>query len=374
MSSALKALASAPPGRAASVWRRTTLVALFATAVAALPPLPTTCAPFDTKGGQPIECTVELFAGYTYVMYTDCTSVKGDTQLTLRDPGGVDVAFNDGFPFCPGDTSASLVEFKVECGTYGTSAKFTLLQDCFENTDCGGSVVVEYSKKEPPVDCGRGPFTCTKQDATCEALGDLYYATNGAGWLKNDGWAAAASGIPTSYCSFYVQPWYCPPWSLAALTCNIDGVLTYLNLFNSNLVGTLPSSLDALTSLEIMDFTTNQLTGTIPPNIGTLTHLVAFAVGTNKLSDSIPASLGSLTMATSLILDTNNLSGSLPASIGSLTALTQFKVNINHLSGSVPASLISLSRLTEFYAGGSGLCGPVPTAHQPEDGPLPNCV
>jgi hypothetical protein len=151
-----------------------------------------------------VECALELFAGYTYVIFTDCVSVKGDTSLTLRDPNGVDVAFNDGFPFCPGDTSASLVEFYAECGLYGDSAKFSLLQDCFEDTDCGGSVVVEYSSKEPPADCGRGPFVCTKQDATCEALGDLYYATNGAGWgpFEAAGWRSAAAGVAADYCSF----------------------------------------------------------------------------------------------------------------------------------------------------------------------------
>lgn len=38
-------------------------------------------------------------------------------------------------------------------------------------------------------------FTCTTQDATCAALGDLYAATSGPStWTNNRGWAAAAAG------------------------------------------------------------------------------------------------------------------------------------------------------------------------------------
>jgi hypothetical protein len=181
---------------------RLSVLGLALGAALAAPPLPAPCAPFATKGGQPVDCVLELSAGYTYVIYTDCASVKGDTRLLLRDPDGQEAAFNDGFPFCPGDTSASLVEYKMECGSFGTSAKFTLLQDCFGDTECSGSVVVEYSSKEPPVDCGRGPFVCYRQDAICEALGDLYYATNGAGWLNKRGWEAAAAGFATDYCTF----------------------------------------------------------------------------------------------------------------------------------------------------------------------------
>ena len=45
-------------------------------------------------------------------------------------------------------------------------------------------------------------FSCTQQDATCSALGDLYYATNGAGWTINTGWASASAGTSTDYCTF----------------------------------------------------------------------------------------------------------------------------------------------------------------------------
>ena len=47
-------------------------------------------------------------------------------------------------------------------------------------------------------------FTCGVNDdvALCRVLGDLYNSTAGARWLGNSGWASAATGTPTGYCSF----------------------------------------------------------------------------------------------------------------------------------------------------------------------------
>ena len=276
------------------------------------PPLPEPCKPFSTKGGQPTECAVKLYAGYTYVMYTDCKSVKGDTQLTLRDRNGVDVAFNDGFPFCPGDTSASLVEFSVDCGRYDSSAMFTLFQDCYEDTECSGSVLIEYSSKEEPVDCGR-PFKCTRQDEVCEALGDLYYATNGAHWYNRGGWKDAASGIPTSYCNFQINGGIPPP-------CDVDGFFVTLALESNNLTGTIPPNIGRLSRLESwLGFAGNFLTGSIPDSLSKLTTLTGtIDLSSNFLSGTIPATIGSLSLLKVLSLHDLRLHGSLPSGFNSL--------------------------------------------------------
>jgi hypothetical protein len=60
-------------------------------------------------------------------------------------------------------------------------------------------------------------FTCTRQDAVCTALGELYAAAGGASWYNNSGWgAAAASGSAANYCAFY------------GVECNAAGRLTRL--------------------------------------------------------------------------------------------------------------------------------------------------
>jgi hypothetical protein len=51
----------------------------------------------------------------------------------------------------------------------------------------------------------RGAFTCATTDnaTTCAVLGQIYAATGGATtWLNRAGWSTAASGTPTSYCTF----------------------------------------------------------------------------------------------------------------------------------------------------------------------------
>jgi hypothetical protein len=60
---------------------------------------------------------------------------------------------------------------------------------------------------------GSQVFSCTQQDATCSALGDLYYATNGAGWTTKTGWASASAGTSTDYCTF------------SGVTCNRGAVV-----------------------------------------------------------------------------------------------------------------------------------------------------
>jgi len=85
-------------------------------------------------------------------------------------------------------------------------------------------------------------FACTKQDATCAALGDLYEATSGPGWLDRGGWEDAAAGIPTDYCTL----------GTGKAACDGSGHFRYLGIQQNNLTGTLPASLSSLTQLEIM--------------------------------------------------------------------------------------------------------------------------
>ena len=64
-------------------------------AAPAPPPLPVACPPFHSRDGAPEPCAIDLREGWTYTIYTECASVKGDTQLRLLDDSGVEVAFNE---------------------------------------------------------------------------------------------------------------------------------------------------------------------------------------------------------------------------------------------------------------------------------------
>ena len=65
---------------------------------------------------------------------------------------------------------------------------------------------------------GTTAFTCTTSDIVCDALGDLWAATNtGTGtWLHTAGWVDASAGTATDYCTFY------------GVTCDSNSALTSL--------------------------------------------------------------------------------------------------------------------------------------------------
>jgi hypothetical protein len=77
----------------------------------------------------------------------------------------------------------------------------------------------------PPPLPGRPAFACAagNDPVVCSALGDLYYATNGAGWGNKSGWLSAATGTPTDYCSFWQSP---APAGSPLDACFPSGVLT----------------------------------------------------------------------------------------------------------------------------------------------------
>lgn len=121
------------------------------------------------------------------------------------------------------------------------------------DTACSGAVVVEYSSKEPPVDCE--PFVCTVQDEACDALGDLYYATNGSGWIRQKGWLEAAAGQAVDYCGF------------DGLGCDDSGLPTSLFLTLNALNGTIPDSIGHLTALTYLGLDGNALRGSVPESV-----------------------------------------------------------------------------------------------------------
>ena len=109
-------------------------------------------------------------------------------------------------------------------------------------------------------------FVCTRHDATCGALGDFYTSTAGAGWLNSSGWASAASGTPTDYCTFY------------GITCDSGGGLTRLCVCAHCVSAQLMCSAEAPRSCACSYLQSNQLSGSIPSSLGSLTGLVFLCV------------------------------------------------------------------------------------------------
>jgi hypothetical protein len=93
----------------------------------------------------------------------------------------------------------------------------------------------------------------------------------------------------------------------------------------------------------------NQLVGTIPSSLGALTALKALWLDGNNLNGTIPSSLGTLTVLNELRLQQNQLSGTIPSSLGALTALTHVRLYANQLVGQTPFCN-SVQSITNFVA------------------------
>jgi Leucine rich repeat N-terminal domain len=171
----------------------------------------------------------------------------------------------------------------------------------------------------------------------------LYANTNGANWSNKSGWST-----PTTV----------PECSWHGITCNAgDANITRINLPGNNLVGTLPTTLNDLTQLEVFSVSNNTLSGAIPSLAG-LSKLFSFQVSTNALSGSIPSFAG-LTALSSVGLHNNQLSGSIPALAGS-PPLNFFTAYNNQLTGPIP-SLTGLTNLAFFYVDRNQLSGTIPS-------------
>ncbi len=95
------------------------------------------------------------------------------------------------------------------------------------------------------------PTLSLQQDSL--ALVVLYDSTNGANWTNNTNWKTGNS----------LSTWY-------GITVT-DGRVTSVNLHGNNLVGTIPSTIGNMDSLQYLNFGYNQLIGSIP--LTNLLHL-----------------------------------------------------------------------------------------------------
>ncbi len=270
----------------------------------------------------------------------------------------------------------------------------------------------------------RGAFftDCTDTATTgitqvqCEALEDLYNATNGDLWTTNANWGTNSnvdtwegvvrSGtdvqildlstnnltgeIPSSIEDLinlkrlYLQHnnlsgtipstvgnlsslthLYLHHNDLGGVIPNSIGLiapLTHLYLNNNTFSATIPLALTNLSNLIEFDLSNNQLLGTIPVTVGGMTNLVILNLGNNKLTGTIPTTFGALTALKQCYLYANLLTGSIPVEIGNMTALEKLSLHSNSLSGTIPTQLGNLVNLRLLSIGNNELTGNIPAS------------
>jgi Leucine-rich repeat (LRR) protein len=164
--------------------------------------------------------------------------------------------------------------------------------------------------------------------------------------------------------------------------------LQSLDVYSNIIGGTIPTSLESLTDLSLIDMEENLLTGSAFLDISSLRELSSYRVsmnflsGTildnfnpgassslrelwfarNKISGSIPESLFSQnTEIQSFIAYENQLTGPLPSSIGQLRNLVKLQLHKNAFASTLPNELFSDTTLQELRLDKNMLEGTVST-------------
>lgn len=140
--------------------------------------------------------------------------------------------------------------------------------------------------------------------------------------------------------------------------------LTYLELENNSLTGSIPSELGSCQKLALLNLAQNKLSGVLPEQLGNLSHLQVMKLQSNNLVGEIPTQITQLPQLSILNISWNSLSGSIPSSISGLQNLTNLNLQGNNLNGSIPHSIFNLGDLLELQLGKNKLSGPIPMLPQ----------
>ena len=193
-------------------------------------------------------------------------------------------------------------------------------------------------------------------------LSSLYHATGGEYWTRKKRWM----DVTYDPCS----------WSLVRCSHNrtspsvtdlIHGNVTDLILEHNNLVGSLPTELGLMPSLQRVSLRNNpDLGGALPSELGQLSNLnFGVDVANCRITSSLPTELGLLTAVKQGLTGTNNsITGEIPSQLGQMTAMSSgLSLMINQLTGSIPSEL---AYATNIAHGGialntNNLTGSIPT-------------
>lgn len=176
------------------------------------------------------------------------------------------------------------------------------------------------------------------------ALMAFYNGTDGDNWLNRLNWDVGND----------LGTWH-------GVTTDGSGNVTSIALSYNNLVGTLPTEVGELTSLEFLDVWGNSLTGDFPSWIGNFPNLSTLALQSNQFTGEIPAEIWSMTTLTQLYLAENNLTGALPAEIGQLTELETLTLSNNSFSGAIPPEIGNLTNLSQLELSNASISGDIPS-------------
>ncbi|KAF3434363.1 hypothetical protein FNV43_RR25466 [Rhamnella rubrinervis] len=133
--------------------------------------------------------------------------------------------------------------------------------------------------------------------------------------------------------------------------------LIRLRLSNTGFSGRLPSSIDKLESLKLLDIGRCNFSGAIPHSLGKLANLTHLGLEENNFIGHIPSSFNNLTQLEFLILHHNKITGSIPSWLENLNKIEGLELSFNKLEGPIPQSVSKLMNLKYLYLNGNHLSG-----------------
>ena len=139
-------------------------------------------------------------------------------------------------------------------------------------------------------------------------------------------------------------------------------VLTWIDMEDNEIVGTIPESFYTNLDLEEVILKSNAISGSLSPSIGDLTRIATFWASFNQISGTIPTQFGKLLNIEELELQYNRLTGTLPTEFGNMESIEFLSTEFNGITGPIPPQLFSvnLAALRILYVNNNELTGPVP--------------
>jgi len=170
-------------------------------------------------------------------------------------------------------------------------------------------------------------------------LATFYFAFGGDDWRLNYNWLSGLSPCK--------ENWYGISCSRGSNPSNITiHVVVAMEMSANQLIGSFPTEIMKLTSLQILQLTGNDISGTIPTEIGMMNNLLELNLADTNLVGTIPTEIGLCSKLYSLNLHGRAVLGTIPTEIGRLSMLGYFRISSDYLEGTIPTEIGLLQQLT----------------------------
>lgn len=166
-------------------------------------------------------------------------------------------------------------------------------------------------------------------------------STSGDSWKSSNGWLSGSNDCEWEFVTCHESPQ------------SLNGLVSALRLSKNNLIGTIPSEIEGIKQIEIVDLFDNSLNGILPRSISSLSSLSTLDVEDNELSGnpftSLSRSSTPLSKLSRMRLSSNSFDGTISNDIGTtLINLKEFWIGNNEFDGTIPTAIGQLTLLGKY--------------------------